>query len=443
MKLPWLKRYLPRSLFSRTLLIFAVPIITVQLVVTVLFIQRHYAGVTEQMTQAVAVELIYAAETVEAAPDAREAQQRLDALAIPLGLFLTLTDGSIRPRESVAFYDVSGNSLVDTLADRIQRPMAIDLTTDDKVVFVRIETQKGILEAEVPRRRMVASNPHLLLVWMLVTSAVLSAIAVLFLRNQVKPIRQLAHASEEFGKGRTVRFRPAGAEEIRRAGAAFLSMRARIERQIDQRTRMLSGVSHDLRTPLTRMKLALAVAEPCQEVDELGRDVDEMERMLEGFLAFARGEGAEEAEETDPIAIAELIGADARRTGRTVAVASTTDTPQNTLVLLRPVAVKRSVQNLVDNALTYGREVALSVRLLPKFVEFIVEDDGPGIDEAAREEAMRPFVRLDRARNQDAGGGVGLGLSIAMDVARSHGGTLELGASERLGGLRAVLRLPR
>jgi two-component system osmolarity sensor histidine kinase EnvZ len=266
---------------------------------------------------------------------------------------------------------------------------------------------------------------------------------MLFLRNQVRPIRELAAAAEAFGKGRSVRFRPAGAEEVRRAGAAFLSMRQRIERQLEQRTRMLSGVSHDLRTPLTRMKLALAVAEDTPEKAELVHDVNEMERMIEGFLAFARGEAGEEAAEADPVELAEEIGVEVRRGGREIAVASVSDTPEDRQIVIRRTAVKRALQNLVDNALAHGERVALSVRLLAKSVEFAVEDDGPGIPEAERENALRPFVRLDEARNQNRGGGVGLGLSIAVDIARSHGGALELGRSERLGGLRAVLRLPR
>lgn len=444
MTLSWLKRYLPRSLFSRALLILVVPILGLQAVVTVIFIQRHFEGVTEQMANSVALEIQFAIDTAEAAPDAAAAAARLEALAVPLGLFL-----SLRPDETVAdrlerrFYDLSGAALDATFRRRIGRPMHIDLVSDEKVAFVRIQTARGVLLAEIPRRRMIASNPHLLLVWMLVTSGVLTAIAILFLRNQVKPIRDLAFAADEFGKGRTVRFRPAGAEEVRRAGAAFLAMRGRIERQIEQRTRMLSGVSHDLRTPLTRMKLALALAEPSPETAELGRDVEEMERMLEAFLAFARGEGGEEAEPADPIALAEEIGDNVRRTGRRIALAAVTETPGDGRVVMRRLAVKRAVQNLVDNALAHGEAVTLSVRVLPKLVEFAVEDDGPGIPESERENALRPFVRLDEARNQDRGGGVGLGLAIALDTARSHGGTLDLGRSDRLGGLRAALRLPR
>jgi len=220
-------------------------------------------------------------------------------------------------------------------------------------------------------------------------------------------------------------------------------MRARIERQIESRTQMLSGVSHDLRSPLTRMKLALAMMEDAPEAAELRRDVAEMETMLEGFLAFARGEAGEEAAPTDPAALAEDVAASARRQGARVTVSVVIETPEAPLAPLRAGAVRRALQNLLDNAATYGDETRLTVRLGARMVEFAVEDDGPGIPPGEREAALRPFARLDTARNQDRGGGVGLGLSIAAEVARSHGGALTLGESAALGGLSARMRLPR
>jgi two-component system osmolarity sensor histidine kinase EnvZ len=220
-------------------------------------------------------------------------------------------------------------------------------------------------------------------------------------------------------------------------------MRGRIERQIESRTRMLSGVSHDLRTPLTRMKLALAMIEDAPEAEELRADVAEMERMIEAFLAFARGEAAEEARPVDPVALAEDVAAAARRAGGVVAVEAQVETPEAPMATLRPEAMRRALQNLVDNAMAHGRQVAIRVRLEPRRVVFSVEDDGPGIPAADRETALRPFTRLDAARNQDSGGGVGLGLAIAADIARAHGGALTLHDSEALGGLAARLRAPR
>jgi len=310
-------------------------------------------------------------------------------------------------------------------------------------VHVALPSARGVLRVIAPRSRVTVSNPHQLLVLMLTASLVLGAVAVLFLRNQVRPIRQLAEAAEDFGKGRSSPFRPAGAEEVRRAGAAFLNMRARIERQIEQRTQMLSGVSHDLRTPLTRMKLTLALLDDDPEIEGLAQDIDQMERMLGEFLAFARGDVLEESAATDPIQLARRIVEDAERGGKEVRLIVTDETPRDHMVVMRPMAVRRAVENLTGNAARHGDRVTLEVRLLPKTVEFVVEDDGPGIPAEDRARAMAPFARLDAARNQDLGGGVGLGLAIALDVARSHGGALELGESAALGGLRAALRLPR
>jgi len=440
----WLKRYMPRGLFNRALLILVIPILLIQAVVTVIFIQRHFAGITRQMTHAIGLEIRYAIATAEAAPSREEALRRVQALGVPLGLTLELQPGQgIVPEARTGFFDVSGRAVVATLREILARPMQLDLVTDSKLAQVRVPTRQGVLAVAIPRRRVAASNPHLLLVWMLATSGILTGIAVLFLRNQVTPIRKLAQAAEEFGKGRTVRFRPRGAEEVRRAGAAFLAMRARIERQIEQRTRMLTGVSHDLRTPLTRMKLALAMAEPTPEMAEISRDVREMEGMLEAFLDFARGEGTEESEETDIGELVNRIVADAARSGQEVTLDYDPGPAGELRVMLRPLAVRRALQNLIDNAVKFAGTVRLTVRARPGHVEFRVEDDGPGIPADRREEVMRPFVRLDEARNQDVSAGVGLGLAIALDTARSHGGDLRLGESETMGGLRAELRIPR
>jgi two-component system osmolarity sensor histidine kinase EnvZ len=438
------KRYLPRSLFGRALLIVLAPIALLQLVVAGLFIQRHYAGVTEQMAGAVAVELIYAVEAVEAAEDVEAARVRLERLARPLGLTLALDPGRAVPAERQRrFLDVSGNALAATLRARIDRPMAIDLTSYGGDVEVKIATEKGALRALIPRKRTIASNPHILLVWMVGAAILLAVVAVLFLRNQVRPIRQLAAAAEDFGKGRGGHFRPAGAEEVRRAGAAFLDMRRRIERAIEQRSNMLYGVSHDLRTPLTRMKLSLEMLEPGPEVDELRRDVHEMERMLEEFLDYARGGVGEEAAPADPEALLEAAAADARRGGADIVTRLSADSLPPEPFTIRARAVRRALSNLLENAGRYATRAEATLRLGRSFVEFAVEDDGPGIPADQRERAFRPFSRLDEARNQDAGGGVGLGLAIAQDIARAHGGAISLEESQRLGGLRAVLRLPR
>jgi two-component system osmolarity sensor histidine kinase EnvZ len=445
MALPVMKSLLPRSLLGRALLILLVPIVVLQLVVGLVFFQRHYQRVTEQMTRGVALEINYAIAAIEEAADAEEAARRLDTIAAPLRLALRLSPGApLEPGVGLAPYDLTGRTLVATLQDEIKRPLMIDLTTDDRLARVAVQTGMGLLAADVPRTRLSVSNPHQLLVLMILAAVVLTAIAILFLRNQVKPIRLLAEAAEAFGKGRSVALRPAGAEEVRRAAAAFLNMRARLERQIEQRTQMLSGVSHDLRTPLTRMKLTLELMEEGEEREGLRQDIDQMERMLGEFLTFARGDSLEDSTPTDPVALAERIADDARRSGGTLTLMDPTGIAGAApLVEMRAGAVQRAVENLIGNAQRFGTTVALQVRVLPKTVEFVVEDDGPGIPEADRARALTPFSRLETARPLGAGGNVGLGLAIAQDAARSHGGTLELGESVALGGLRAVLRLPR
>jgi two-component system osmolarity sensor histidine kinase EnvZ len=287
---------------------------------------------------------------------------------------------------------------------------------------------------------MSASNPHQLLVLMISTSALMTWIAFVFLRAQLKPITRLAEAAEAFGKGQTIAYRPRGAIEVRAAGEAFLAMRARIERQIEQRTLMLSGVSHDLRTPLTRMRLGLSMLPEDEDTRALLGDVAHMQRMVDEFLAFARGDAMEEPVATDPAALARAVVDNARRAGQMVTYAGPDTCP---VMALRPQAVARALENLVANAVRFGTQASVTLRLGERAVRLSVEDDGPGIPRHLREEAMLPFTRLDTARDPNRGGGVGLGLSIAADIARSHGGQLRLLDSESLGGLKAELVLVR
>lgn len=425
-------------------MILVLPILLLQVIVALVFIQRHYDGVTAQMAGSVARELRFAIVRVEQSADPAAARQILAEMADPLGLTLGLVEGgSVEPVTRRALSDLTGAVIAETLDAEIDPALALDLVSFTKHVDARVQTGKGILRALIPRRQMNAANPHLLLVWMVVSSVLLTGIAIVFLRNQIRPIRELAKVAMAFGRGRSVPFRPSGAEEVRRAGRAFEDMRTRIERHVEQRTRMLSGVSHDLKTPLTRMKLALAVADDTSEIQELSRDVSEMEHMLAGFLAFARGEGGEISAPVSPIDLAEEVAADARRRGAVIALSTQSDTPENPMVEIRRGAVKRALANLVENAVTYGGEARLSVWLSRRLVEFAVEDAGPGIPADKRDKVLRPFTRLDDARNQNAASGTGLGLSIALDIARSHGGALVLEDSPAMGGLRAVMTLPR
>ncbi len=445
-----IKRYLPKSLFWRAVLILVIPILLLQGVVASVFVRRHYDSLTEQMAGAIAREIGFAVRTVEEAEDADLARKRLDRISRTLHLDMRLEPvAPISPGMRRAVYDLTGRVIGETFDRLIAHPTRLDLLSVRKHAYVQVLTERGILTAVVPRTRMNASNPHHVLVWMTGAAVALTGVAVVFLRNQVRPIRELARAAAAFGRGRAVPFRPRGAEEVRRAGQAFLDMRRRIERQIGQRTAMLCGVSHDLRTPLTRMKLALAVAPPCAETEELARDVAEMEQMIEAFLDFARGEGVEPPEPVDVAALAEEVAADARRNGLELTLSVNSEAGDGDdagiggRVSMRRHAIKRCLANLLDNAARYGQRVAMAVRLTPRVLEFAIEDDGPGIPAERREEAMRPFTRLDASRNQDEGPGVGLGLSITLDIARSHGGTLTLEDSGALGGLKASLLLPR
>lgn len=437
-----LKRAMPRSLFWRAFMILVIPILALQGIVATVFIQRLYDGVTEQMVQSVAREIGHAARAVEQAPDIAAAEARLSDMSRPFGFAMTLVPGQrVEPQVLRPFYDLTAGVIADTLRNGIDRAMRLDFRTTEKSLDLTVHTDRGALAAQIPRAYMNASNPHQLVVWMTVSALVLTAMATVFLRNQIRPIRDLARASAAFGRGRQVPFRPRGAEEVRRAGHAFLDMRARIDRHIGQRTLMLSGVSHDLRTPLTRIRLALAMSDPTPEAEEIARDVREMERMLDAFLDFVRGESGEAAVPVDPMALAAEVAADAHRGGAAVEV--TFQGESEAVVALRLSAMRRCLANLLENAARHAPHVHLTARLTRRALEFVIEDDGPGIPPERREEALRPFTRLDVSRNQDESAGTGLGLAIALDIARSHGGSMTLDDSPALGGLRVTVHLPR
>lgn len=437
-----LKTLLPRSLFGRAALILVVPIVAVQLIVSITFIQRHFEGVTRQMTQGVLIEMDYLLAAVNGAADLTQARKRAADIAGALQFDVTLpvAQSDIPAMDSRTVLDWSGREIIVTLRAGLARVLALDLTTNSRTLQVYVDTNHGPMRLVLVRTRVSASNPHQLLVWMVFTSALMTVIAYVFMRNQLTPITRLAEAAEAFGKGQTEPYRPRGATEVRAAGNAFLDMRARIERQIESRTLMLSGVSHDLRTPLTRLKLGLAFLPEDDETAALQRDVADMERLVDEFLAFARGDAMEAPEPVDPGDLVRRAVENAKRAGQVVTLGAV-DNPG--LVRLRPQAVMRAVENLIGNAVRFGKSAEVSLSVSDRMIKLVVEDDGPGIPREQREEAMVPFKRLDAARDPNRGGGVGLGLSIAADIARSHGGALWLGESERLGGLRAELTLAR
>ncbi|MBS8225987.1 ATP-binding protein [Vannielia litorea] len=441
MDFSWLKRSMPKGIYGRAALILLLPIVVLQLVISIVFIQRHFEDVTQQMTDSLLLELRHLTAEVEAAPDAEAALAEVAVLAQALRVQLALPaeemHGYKRP-----FYDVSGATVIAELRGGLEGVEAVDLSENSRRVILQVSTRHGPLTITFDRRRVSASNPHQFLVLMGFVGVVMALVAFIYLRNQLRPITRLAAAAEAFGRGRIEPYKPAGAVEVRSAGHAFLDMRARIERQTAQRMMLLSGVSHDLRTPLTRMKLGLSLAEADgADVEDLAKDVAEMEAMLDGFLDFVRSEAGEAAEPVDAAALAEKVAENARRAGGTVELEQRGEGEPE--IALRALSVERALANLLSNARRYGSKARLTVDLGERMVRYTVEDNGPGIPEDRREEAMRAFTRLDEARNQDKGGGVGLGLAIALDVARSHGGALRLGESEELGGLKAELVLAR
>jgi len=438
MNFAWAKRYMPRSLYGRAALILLVPVVTLQLVVSVVFIQRHFEGVTEQMARNVALELRFLLRLVDEALDMQQAQHALAEVAGPLAFAVALP-AAMPEQDKRAFYDFSGLAAMETFRMEIPGAKRFDFSVN-RQVWIWIETRYGVLSTSFDRRRVSASNPHQLLVLMVVTGLLMTLISFIFLRNQLRPIKRLARASEAFGKGRVESYRSSGAIEVRAAGQAFLDMRARILRQIEQRTMMLSGVSHDMRTPLTRLRLGLSILGDSPEAAELERDIKDMQRLLDEFLAFARDDSLDDPEPADPEALVRGVVEKFDLSDGTVRIA---EVKGEGPVVLRPMAVSRALENLIGNGIRYGTRCEIRLSTVPRAVRITVEDDGPGIPAGAREDALRPFVRLDAARNQDRGSGVGLGLSIANDIARRHGGSLVLGESEALGGLKAELILAR
>jgi len=425
-----LKRYMPRGLYGRAALILVLPVVVVQLVVSVVFIQRHFEGVSVQMTQDVARQV----RLVMAVPPGDDRAALADALDFTLRPARPDSADDVR-----VWYDLTAGNVTRALYDALPTLDAVELPDTRRAILTLRPQGQQAVEIELARGRLSARNPHQLFVNMVFFGGLMTVIAFIYMRNQLRPITRLARAAEAFGRGRVVDYHPSGALEVRAAGNAFLDMRARIERQIEQRTLMLSGVSHDLRTPLTRLKLGLAFVDDEDRIP-MERDVEEMGRMIDEFLSFAKGASEGEAEPTDPIALMQALVADHQREGQDVTLVSAVG--QGT-VSLRPIAIRRAADNLIGNAVRYGTKAEVSVMLTDKSLRIRIEDDGPGIPPEQRGDAIRPFTRLDTARNQNRGSGVGLGLAIAADIARAHGGVLRLGESEKLGGLRADIVIAR
>jgi|TARA_B000000557_G_scaffold70405_1_gene55574 two-component system osmolarity sensor histidine kinase EnvZ len=424
---------MPKRLYWRAAFILLFPVIFLQLIVSVVIIKRHFEGVTEQMTGTVASQIKLIATKVEAA--------EIDAAielseALNMKLLAVESDKSIGSN-SKRFYDVSGIVVIRELY-KLKWVQNVDLLDDDYVT-VTLRLADMIFQLQFDRARVSASNPHQLIVNMVVFGAFFTLIAFMYLRNQLRPITRLAVAAEAFGRGQTVPYTASGAIEVKAAGNAFLEMRNRIERHIEQRTMILSGVSHDLRTPLTRLKLGISLLDS-DDKEPLERDLEEMRLMLDEFLTFAKAQDNEQSnfELLKVSSILDSLKDDYQRSNAKLQVANNITTGS---YFMRPSLIRRALDNIIGNALRYGTLANLKVTIDNEYINFIVEDDGPGIPAEMRPEALKPFSRLDPARNQDKGMGVGLGLPIASDIAQAHGGSLRLLKSDKYGGLRAEFKI--
>jgi two-component system, OmpR family, osmolarity sensor histidine kinase EnvZ len=435
---------MPRGLFGRSLVIIVMPVVVLQAVVTYLLFDRQWEAVTTRISRGVAAQIALFVQSYEAFGPERFAGEAARLGELSFGLAITVKPGERIPNSESPAFEVLKQTFVRELAMKTGRPVWVDSDSFEDQVEIRIQLDGAVMQVLAERKRVMSTNTHVWVLWSMGTALILLSVAILFLRNQIRPIERLADAAEAFGKGRDVPdFRPAGATEVRRAGLAFLDMRERISRFVQQRTDMLAGVSHDLRTPLTRMKLELAMMKDDPSSQALKGDLEEMEHMLEEYLAFARGQAGEGAADTDIGQLVRDVATSAQRKVGTKAPNKTVDVAAGSglVVEVRPNAMRRCVTNLVENALRYGNRAAVSASQQDDMVEIAVDDDGPGIPPDRREEAFRPFHRLDSGRTLTQGGGVGLGLAIARDIARGHGGDITLGES-KLGGLRAVVRLP-
>ena len=430
-------RYMPKGLYPRALVIVIAPVVLLQSVIAYVFMERHWQTVTQRLSSAVSADIAMLIDVYESYPQDADTATLSRIAAERLGMDLDIIPDSDLPAPGPRpFFSLLDNALSTELSQQVARPFWLDTVGRSSLIEIRIKLGKDVMRILTRRNAAYASNSHIFLLWMIGTSLILLTIAVLFLRNQIRPILKLADAAEAFGKGRDADFRPRGAREVRRAGNAFIEMKRRVERSIGERTTMLNGVSHDLRTILTRFKLSLALMERSWEIEALEKDVDEMSRMLEDYLAFARGDAGETAVETDIRSLLEELKSDAERQGHQTELTVIGDP----LVVIRPDAFRRLLTNLVSNAARYGDRIAIRATHDARYLIVMVDDDGPGIPPDQREDVFRPFFRLDEARNVD-GGGTGLGLAIARDIARAHGGDIMLGDSP-LGGLRATVRLP-
>jgi two-component system osmolarity sensor histidine kinase EnvZ len=433
----WLRRQMPKGLYARALLIVILPMVLLQSAVVFFFMERHWQLVTFRLSAALTQDIAALIDIYRDYPQDKnyDTLQRIATERLHIDLDI-LPPGPLPTALPKPFFSIVDRALSNEIRRQIGRPFWLDTVGRSDLIEIRIQLEDAVMRIIAHRSQAYASNSHIFVMWMLGTSFVLILVAIAFLRNQIKPILRLARAAESFGKGRQVNFRPQGAREVRQAGHAFVEMKRRVERAIEQRTTMLNGVSHDLRTVLTRFRLSLAVIGDTAETRAMQKDLDEMQRMIEAYLAFARGDSGEISVPSDIASLLMQVKAESENEGHDTQV-TFTGPP---VVSVRPDAFKRAIANLVGNAQRHANKVVIEGSSDQRFLTINVDDDGPGIPPEQRDDVFKPFFRLDEARNQDDAG-TGLGLAIARDIARSHGGDIQLSGSP-LGGLRATLRIP-
>ena len=435
------KRFVPRTLFGRALLIIVIPIVLLQLVSAYIFFERHWNKVGGYLALDLANDIATVISLLEAFPDEGDQAFILWTARRYLSLETRFEDGDVLPVIPKSYFSILRPVLEAKLKSQVRRPFTVDTESLHKKLAISILLDGRVLHVVTSRKRVFSSTTYIFIMWTVGSSIVLLGIAIFFLRIQVRSIRRLADAADRLGKGQQVPdFKPEGAIEVRQAAAAFIKMRDRIQRQSNERTEFLAGVSHDLRTPLTRMKLQLAMETPSanqgEGVASLTADVAEMETMIDSYLDFARGEEGEETTMVQLTDLLEEVVSDSRRKGGSIELVAF----EPVVLSVRPNAFKRCLVNLIDNAVRHGEKVVVSVTRGDGVIDIMVDDDGPGIPEDNRQDVFKAFFRLDASRNIETGG-VGLGLTIAHDIARGHGGEITLDDAP-IGGLRAVVRLP-
>ena len=435
-----IKNILPQTLFGRALLIIVTPLILMQAISTFVFFDRHWDTMTRRLAHTLAGDIAFIVDSLTPLPKQLDLNQIFLKADDILHIRLTYSPEEILVKKKpFPQWDRVRKSLRDALKERVRRPFSIDTTKKDRRIEIKVQLPQGLLNVNVHEKRLYSSTPYIFLMWMIGSSLVLFAIAIIFMRNQIRPIRRLAIAARSFGMGRgSSEIKPSGAKEVRQATQAFRQMRERISRQFAQRTEMLAGVSHDLRTPLTRMKLQIEMLERTPETRELQDDIQEMERMIDGYLTFARGEGSESLSKINLASLIEEIISTERRDGSLINFVNKSKTIKS--VTLRPQAIKRAITNLIINSKKYAEIIKVEFEYNSEHAIITIDDNGPGIKPEHRDDVFKAFFRLDPSRNTDTGG-TGLGLTIAKDIIQSHGGDLLLSEAS-LGGLRATITLP-